>query len=243
MRLEQVRVDDTVDVTFRVKVTEVQTSHLNGTIASTGAAVSVSKDKDPKFELVPPDNPCLKSHPVGATVRYANTDSTIRMKVSGYTFLSAERKWVVNHVGVNCVSDGWDFASDLVVVPDYKVGQWLIHPEQIEVGDWWADEGGWPCVVVKIGPTGNPFLRRWTSEHPDKAPSPETLRAAWTRLDGPPEPPVGSVYVIRGTVWESTNEGHWRVGMEGVDLWPEAQAYYDKVDLATLQIVHTLGVE
>ncbi len=148
--------------------------------------------------------------------------------------------------------------SDLVmVVPEENryIASWDVRtadltrlpaapePAPIEVGDWWADEGGWPCVVVKIGPTGNPFLRRWTSEHPDKAPSPETLRAAWTRLDGPPEPPVGSVYVIRGTVWESTNEGHWRVGMEGVDLWPEAQAYYDKVDLATLQIVHTLGVE
>lgn len=148
--------------------------------------------------------------------------------------------------------------SDLVmVVPEENryVASWDVRtadltrlpaapePAPIEVGDWWTDEGGWPCVVVKIGPTGNPFLRRWTSEHPDKAPSPETLRAAWTRLDGPPEPPVGSVYVIRGTVWESTNEGHWRVGMEGVDLWPEVQAYYDKVDLATLQIVHTLEVE
>lgn len=118
------------------------------------------------------------------------------------------------------------------------------EPAPIEVGDWWTDEGGWPCVVVKIGPTGNPFLRRWTSEHPDKAPSPETLRAAWTRLDGPPEPPVGSVFVISRHVW--ANDGkRYRSTSPGLvsDSWDFLASGYSKAGLATLQIVHTLGVE
>lgn len=235
MRLEQVRVDDTVDVTFRVKVTEVQTSHLNGTILSTGAVVSVSKDKDPKFELVTPDNPYMESHPVGATVMYANSSNNERMKISGYTFLGDQRKWVINHT-LNGIHNGWDYAYDLVVVPEYKVGQWLIHPEQIEVGDWWTDEGGWPCVVVKIGPTGNPFLRRWTSEHPDKAPSPETLRAAWTRLDGPPEPPVGSVGIAGPVVFEATEDGIEITGSAFVEPWPAFCKRYGTW-LATLRIL------
>ncbi len=148
--------------------------------------------------------------------------------------------------------------SDLVmVVPEENryVASWDVRtadltrlpaapePAPIEVGDWWADEGGWPCVVVKIGPTGNPFLRRWTSEHPDKAPSPETLRAAWTRLDGPPEPPVGSVYVIDEAVWHHDPDCHQCIGDSGEWTWERIVAATPNSELATLQIVHTLGVE
>lgn len=110
------------------------------------------------------------------------------------------------------------------------------EPAPIEVGDWWADEGGWPCVVVKIGPTGNPFLRRWTSEHPDKAPSPETLRAAWTRLDGPPEPPVGSVGTVGPVVFEVTADGVEITGSAHIDPWPAFCKRYGTW-LATLRIL------
>ena len=173
-----------------------------------------------------PDPVC--PFPMGARVVQPGGEEA---NVIGWEYCAECGRWEVQ-VDIGSGSDRWA-AGALTLAPE---------PAPIEVGDWWADEGGWPCVVVKIGPTGNPFLRRWTSEHPDKAPSPETLLAAWTRLDGPPEPPVGSVGTVGPVVFEVTADGVEITGSAHIEPWPAFCKRYGTW-LATLQIVHTLGVE
>ena len=71
----------------------------------------------------------------------------------------------------------------------------------------------------------------------------------WTRLDGPPEPPVGSVYVITNVdgqpdVWHHHANGlHYCAGSSVGMPWADACSFYTRDLLATLQIVHTLEVE
>lgn len=125
------------------------------------------------------------------------------------------------------------------------------EPAPIEVGDWWADEDGLPHVVEVLH-DGSVGLRRWTDSVVNRFVEPSLLRDYWTRLDGPPEPPEGSVYVIAGDVWHRKTDG-LHLQATSYQAWPHSwikpKASFDVVrryspsDLATLQIVHTLGVE
>lgn len=121
------------------------------------------------------------------------------------------------------------------------------EPAPIEVGDWWADEEGVPHVVEVLH-DDSVGLRRWTDSVVNRFVEPSLLRDYWTRLDGPPEPPEGSIVRLgqKGNripfaamrcndVWRLTG---YQEPLSWADLTSSAT-----VDLATLQIVHTLEAE
>ena len=111
------------------------------------------------------------------------------------------------------------------------------EPAPIEVGDWWADEEGIPHVVEVLH-DDSVGLRRWTASVVNRFVEPSLLRDYWTRLDGPPEPPEGSVYVIAGTVWHHHNVGHLPalIGIKWPRIWDEVAAD-NRSALATLRIL------
>lgn len=134
----------------------------------------------------------------------------------------------------------WDYASRLTLAPE---------PAPIAVGSWWADEDGIPHVAVSVRPGGGLF-RRWMDEPSDLgAFGVDALLANWTLLDGPPEPPQGTVYVITNVdgqpdVWHHHVNGlHYCAGSSVGMPWTDAVSFYTNELRATLQIVHTLGVE
>ena len=74
-----------------------------------------------------------------------------------------------------------------------------------------------------------------------------TGRGGWCLHDGPPEPPVGSVYVLVGIVWHHQAEGHVpaspvRVNgpWAGIRTWKEQRSLYNVRQLATLHILGTV---
>lgn len=110
------------------------------------------------------------------------------------------------------------------------------EPAPIEVGDWWADEEGLPHVVEVLH-DGSVGMRRWTYSVVNRFVEPSLLRDHWTRLDGPPEPPMGSVYVIDKTVWHADDWGHIAAAAGAVGLeWATVRGLYDVDRLATLRI-------
>ncbi len=124
----------------------------------------------------------------------------------------------------------------------------------IAVGSWWQQpENGTAWVVTERDVSGLVFdggkvivgMRRVDqASHVIVRDHEETIREHWTRLDGPPEPPQGTVYVIGKTVWHADDWGHIAAAAGAVALeWSTVCGLYDTERLATLQIVHTLGVE
>ena len=146
------------------------------------------------------------------------------------------------HLSVVTNADGRDVVVETCLLTRLPAAP---EPVPIEVGDWWADEEGVPHVVLgKQG--GNLTVRSWLHEG---AVTQQELwvRDHWTRLDGPPEPPVGSVYVLVGIVWHHQAEGHVpaspvRVNgpWAGIRTWVEQRSSYNVRQLATLHILGTV---
>lgn len=115
---------------------------------------------------------------------------------------------------------------------------WTLAPEPapITVGSWWRQDMGEPHVVSRIGDTGNIWLRPWTLSGPDICPEPSAVREHWTTLDGPPEPPVGSVGIAGPVVFEATEDGIEITGSAFVEPWPAFCKRYGTW-LATLRIL------
>jgi len=141
-----------------------------------------------------------------------------------------------------------------VVADGYLMGHDILHdairwpvltpategePAPITVGSWWADEEGIPHVVEALNTLAEVAdLRRW--EHDCRSTSQITyrgLRKNWTRLDSPPEPLVGKLYVIGGVVRQSTEHGWHRSFNGSAHRWDEICAALDKDRLATLRIL------
>lgn len=121
------------------------------------------------------------------------------------------------------------------------------EPAPIEVGDWWKSATG--IVAVVLGVDGDTLTWRRLDGSLPLAGRTHVMAESWTRLDGPPEPPVGSVYVITNVdgqpdVWHHHANGlHYCAGSSVGMPWADACSFYTRDLLATLQIVHTLGVE
>ena len=116
------------------------------------------------------------------------------------------------------------------------------EPAPIKVGDWLEslmDKD--PHVVASVD--GDWIGIRWWQSGDIYRVNRQSIEG-WTRLDGPPEPLQGTVYVIGKTVWHADDWGHIAAAAGAVALeWSTVCGLYDTERLATLQIVHTLGVE
>ena len=116
------------------------------------------------------------------------------------------------------------------------------EPAPVEVGDWLKSLMDKDSHVV-TSVDGDWIGIRWWQSGDIYRVNRRSIEG-WTRLDGPPEPPIGSVYVIDGLVRQHTVEGqHEAMGSLIIDSWDLVCWRAGKDRLATLQIVHTLGVE
>lgn len=115
------------------------------------------------------------------------------------------------------------------------------EPAPIEVGDWWKSATG--IVGVVLGVDGDTLTWRRLDGSLPLAGRTHVMAESWTRLDGPPEPAVGKVYVLTSFVCENIAGHHYRMGISGCHPWSEFLRCFTRQELATLQIVHTLGVE
>lgn len=147
--------------------------------------------------------------------------------------------------------------SDLVmVVPEENryIASWDVRtadltrlpaapePAPIEVGDWLKSLMDKDSHVV-TSVDGDWIGIRWWQSGAIYRVNRRSIEG-WTRLDGPPEPPQGTVYVIGKTVWHADDWGHIAAAAGAVALeWSTVCGLYDTERLATLQIVHTLGVK
>ena len=96
----------------------------------------------------------------------------------------------------------------------------------VVVGSWWFDPDLGPCVV-----TGEPFVVdesgtqvvyvRFVGDSEPRGMDADMVRCVMTPLDGPPEPLVGSVYVIGRQVFTRAAEDiHWTAGSGESLTWP-----------------------
>lgn len=115
------------------------------------------------------------------------------------------------------------------------------EPAPVEVGDWWKSATG--IVGVVLGVDGDTLTWRRLDGSLPLAGRTHVMAESWTRLDGPPEPAVGKVYVLTSFVCENIAGHHYRMGISGCHPWSEFLRCFTRQELATLQIVHTLGVE
>jgi len=115
------------------------------------------------------------------------------------------------------------------------------EPAPIEVGDWWKSATG--IVGVVLGVDGDTLTWRRLDGSLPLAGRTHVMAESWTRLDGPPEPAVGKVYVLTSFVCENIAGHHYRMGISGCHPWSEFLRCFTRQELATLQIVHTLGVK
>ena len=124
------------------------------------------------------------------------------------------------------------------------------EPAPIEVGDWWATDSGEVCVVLDVEPKigdadiSNALGIRMLHNAHMTIVNRAVWLERWHRLDDPPEPEVRQVYVIGDQAFvHSSDFGHQVTGASGPSLaWSTiCDVWSDR--LATLQIVHTLGVE
>ena len=138
-------------------------------------------------------------------------------------------------VDVEGVPGGW-LPSSLALAPE---------PAPIEVGDWWRNTETGNVHVVSKFMYDTALVRsinapQGRNERPIKA---DYLRERYEHLDGPPEPPVGSIVRLkRGSNWRVAvrRESGWATtGSVLTRTWSEV---LDGCDASTLQIVHTLGV-
>ena len=116
------------------------------------------------------------------------------------------------------------------------------EPAPIEVGDWLKSLMDKDSHVV-TSVDGDWIGIRWWQSGAIYRVNRRSIEG-WTRLDGPPEPPQGTVYVIGKTVWHADDWGHIAAAAGAVALeWSTVCGLYDTERLATLQIVHTMEVE
>lgn len=111
-------------------------------------------------------------------------------------------------------------------------------PARFTVGTWvrGKDSFGWIGVVTEIVDDTVVKVRNLKNDF-SKLVSTSIL----TALDGPPEPPDGSVYVIGTIVYERYGTGHYQTGRSGPDRWDRVIGRLDNAELATLRILGDTG--
>jgi len=166
--------------------------------------------------------------PMGARVVQPGGEEA---NVIGWEYCAECGRWEVQ-VDIGSGSDRWA-AGALTLSPE---------PAPIEVGDWLKSLMDKDSHVV-TSVDGDWIGIRWWQSGAIYRVNRRSIEG-WTRLDGPPEPPQGTVYVIGKTVWYADDWGHIAAAAGAVALeWSTVCGLYDTERLATLQIVHTMEVE
>lgn len=122
---------------------------------------------------------------------------------------------------------------------------WHHAQPTVEVGQWWADKTKVPHVVVHLN-IDHVGVRSWLA--PDGAwswVSRRQMDADWTRLDGPPEPPVGAVVAVQfpeSRVWQIAQreaDGSWTMSGFGSGCydWPTVLLGCDPSTLRVLAVL------
>lgn len=177
-----------------------------------------STNRNPEWHVKMPDPVC--PFPMGARV----VDPFGAVEIVTDWRPTPGGLWLV-YLGGRAAPYGW-LPDALTLAPE---------PAPIEVGDWWADEEGVPHVVEVLH-DDSVGLRRWTASVVNRFVEPSLLRDYWTRLDGPPEPPEGSVGTVGPVVFEVTADGVEITGSAFVEPWPAFDKRYGTW-LATLRIL------
>lgn len=111
-------------------------------------------------------------------------------------------------------------------------------PAPFKVGTWvrGKDSPDWIGVVTEFIDDSVMKARNWKSSF-STCVSADDL----TILDGPPEPPDGSVYLISTTVYERYGMGHYQTGRHGLSHLDRLIGCFDDADLAALRILGNTG--
>lgn len=133
---------------------------------------------------------------------------------------------------------GSDYYARPGAITVLKQATRTLTPAPLKVGTWvrGKDSPDWIGVVTEFIDDSVMKARNWKSSF-STCVSADDL----TILDGPPEPPDGSVYLIGTIVYERYGMGHYQTGRSGPDRWDRVIGRLDNAELATLRILGDTG--
>lgn len=174
--------------------------------------------------------------PMGARVVVPTGDVKI---VTGWApLISDQNRWVVwarpEDWGESGVSY-WSDPSDLTLAPEPE-------PPTVEVGTWWRNRVT-GSVLVALSVEGDIVkMRPLRCNGPDVVAQIglSRVRSRYDRLDGPPEPQPGDVYVIADQVWHVSPNGRHMPTGSPFGATPVCRRY-TPAQLATLRILGNVG--